>query len=230
MKWTGFYKLDARTLTFYPYPLERVIISDGGVVGNSTGGPQIVFDSTNDILKFFGATETHIGSSSNYMRVNDVGNVSWKGGGGVSYGEIWVRGNTSATVIPAASSYVQFIGFGNNGQSNVSTPESNNNHIIAGTSGTFLVTCSFHTESVGGGAADTIDMEIRTNNGVTRFNNLHTHRKLAGGGGDIGSMSMSGLAALAATDTVELWLSNDDNATNILVADANISITLKGAK
>jgi hypothetical protein len=145
-------------------------------------------------------------------------------------GEIWVRGNAAATVIGGAGVYVQYTGFANNGLASNTTPDHANDHIEIDVAGNYVCLGSFHVESVGGGAADNVSLEIRKNNGTVIFNNLHSHRLLAGGGGDIGSMSVSGgLSSLAIDDTIELWLTNEDNATNILVSDANILIVRIGA-
>ena len=141
-----------------------------------------------------------------------------------NYGEIWVMGNAVATAIGVAGTFVQFIGFTNNGQSAVSTPDHTNNYITIGATGIYEIISSFHIESVGGGAADTVGVEIRKNGGTIILSNLHAHRKLAGGGGDIGSISVSGLASLTLDDTLEVWLANEDNATNLLLEDANLSV------
>lgn len=140
------------------------------------------------------------------------------------YGEIYVLGNSTETTIAGAGTFAQFVGFAVNGQSSGAVPDHTNDHITIGSSGKYLIVCSFHAESVAAGGADTLSIEIRKNNGVTSFSNLHAHRKLAGGGGDVASVSISGLADLTAGDTIEVWLTNDDSADDILIADANVSL------
>lgn len=147
-------------------------------------------------------------------------------GGGLQYANIWVEGNAVATVIGGAGVYAQFTEFANNGPANGAVPDHGNDHITISTSGDYLVTGSFHIESVGGGAADLIALVVRKNNGAVSFNSLHAHRKLAGGGGDIASVGVSGIVSLTAADTVEVWVTNEDNATNLLVADASLSVVL----
>lgn len=39
-------------------------------------------------------------------------------------------------------------------------------------------------------------------------------------------MTIHGFADFAAADTVELWVTNEDNATNILIADANLTVEM----
>ena len=152
------------------------------------------------------------------------GDLNMDGVGGLPFGELWVLANAVETAIGGAGTFVQFVGFVNNGQSNNTTPDHTNDNITIIETGKYLVTVSIHVESIGAGAADTISAEVRKNNGTATFSNLHAHRKLAGGGGDIGSVSISGIASLTAADTVELWVANDSNATNLLLADCNLSI------
>ncbi|HDY66403.1 MAG TPA: hypothetical protein ENH85_01280 [Candidatus Scalindua sp.] len=159
-----------------------------------------------------------------YRRIY-VKNIDFiNGPGGLAFGEIWVMDNAVETAIGGTGAYVQFTGFVNNGQSNYTTPDHTQDHIIIDKAGVYLIVCSFHVESIGGGAADTVGIEIRKNNGTITFSNLHAHRKLAGGGGDIGSISVSGLISVSKGDTIEVWITNEDNATNLLLEDADLSI------
>lgn len=142
-----------------------------------------------------------------------------------AYGEIYVNGNAVATAIGGAGTFVQFVGFANNGSSQDTTPDHGNDHIEIDKPGDYLILGNFCIESVGGGAADTVSIEIRKNNGTAVFNNLHAHRKLAGGGGDVANTGISGIVvSLAKGDTIEVWLTNDDNATDILITHANLTI------
>jgi hypothetical protein len=104
------------------------------------------------------------------------------------------------------------------------TPDHTNDHITIDRAGKYFVAASMHVESVGAGAADTVGMGIFKNDGATLFENVHGHRKLAGGGGDIGSMTISGIVTLAATDTVEVWCWNEDNIRNIVIDDITLSV------
>lgn len=157
-----------------------------------------------------------------------TGDVNWGAGGGLLFGEMWVKDNAVATAIAVAGTYYQFTGFANDGQSNGATPDHTNDHITVDTAGKYLVTASLAVQSIGGGAADTIAVEVRKNNGTTIFSNIHAHRKLAGGGGDKGSISLSGILDLSATDTVEVWTTNESNNTNIILEDVNLSIICIG--
>ena len=158
----------------------------------------------------------------------DIQNIWWALRKGFDYGELWVLDNATATTVVGTGTFAQFTEFSTNGESNNTTPDYTKNHIQIDRGGIYLVVCSFHIESIGGGAADTVSTEIRKNSGTTSFSNLHTHRKLAGGGGDIGSISVSGIAKFSIDDTVEVWITNDDNATDLLLADANLSVVRIG--
>lgn len=148
--------------------------------------------------------------------------------GGLAYGEIYVRDNVNATAIAVAGTFVQFTEFNTDGESNLTTPDHTNDHITITEAGRYLVTLSLSLLSVGGGGADTVEVEVRKNNGGTIFNNLHSHRTLAGGGGDKGSMSISGIIDLAANDTVEVWVANDDSTDNIVLEDVTLSLVQVG--
>jgi hypothetical protein len=84
-----------------------------------------------------------------------------------------------------------------------------------------MVTCSI---SSGTGNGAVYECVVQKNNGDSEITNLHFHRQLSGGGGDVGSASASGLAALTANDTIELWVNNETNAVNILFEDVTMSI------
>lgn len=145
-------------------------------------------------------------------------------GGGIVFGELWVFENASETVISVINTYVQFVFFDNNGLSNNTTPDHTNDHITINKAGIYRISVSSHIESVAAGTADVIALEIRINNGATRFTNIHAQRKLSGGGGDLGSISMSGYADLAVNDTVELWVANETTTKNVIIADSNLSL------
>jgi hypothetical protein len=157
-----------------------------------------------------------------------AGDVNWGAGGGLLFGEIYAKDNAVETAIAVAGTYVQIAIFDTNGQSNGATPDHTNDHITIDTAGIYLVIASIHVESIGAGAADVVGIDVRKNNGTVTFDNLHAHRKLAGGGGDIGSISVSGIISLSAADTLEVWIANEDNNTNLVVEDIAFSIICIG--
>ena len=120
---------------------------------------------------------------------------------------------------------VQITTFDTNGASYGMTPDHTNDHITVDKAGKYLCTLSLSAESAGGGAAE-YGFSIWKNNGATLFENCHTHRKLAGGTGDVGSLSISGIIDLAVSDTIELWVYNEDGTQNIVIDDVTLSLTI----
>jgi hypothetical protein len=185
-----------------------------------------IWSRVNTRLSFISSGSFEFGdqTSGNWQELESDGSPIYHGSAGMAHASIWVRGNTTQTAIAVAGTYVQFVGFANNGSAKNATPDHTNDHITIDEAGVYDVVCSITLESVGGGAADTISFELRKNNGATTFNEVHTHRKLAGGGGDIGAATMSGQITLAEDDTLEIWVANESNATNVLVSDCNLKI------
>jgi len=93
--------------------------------------------------------------------------------------------------------------------------------------GNYLCVVSLHVESTAGGG-DTFGYKVYKNNGVTSVPGLHAHRDMAGGGGDVGSVSISGLATFAVGDTIEVWVWNEDDASDIVIDDINLSVVRLG--
>jgi hypothetical protein len=150
--------------------------------------------------------------------------VTYTGGGGLQFGEIYAENNAVATTVSAAGTWYQITIFTTNGDSNGdTTPDYTNDHITVGKAGKYLVLVSASILS-GGGLGFVLEGHIETNNGGTSYDNIHFDRNLAGGGGDTGSISMSGIADLAANDTVEVWMRNKTNTTNFTVEDINLTV------
>lgn len=189
-----------------------------------------IYSRADGYLSILADTAIEVGdqTSGNYTLFESDGAPVFYGTAGLPYGEIYVRDNAGATTIAVAGTFVQFTGFTTNGASNNATPDHTNDHITITKAGHYLVTLSIAVLSVGGGGADTIEIEVRKNNGATVFNNLHGHRKLAGGGGDQGSMSISGIIDGAVNDTVEVWVANDDNPDDVILEDVTLSLVQVG--
>ena len=102
-------------------------------------------------------------------------------------------------------------------------PDSGNSHITIDRTGVFLIVVSATVNS-GAGAASKFEMTVRTNAGTAELPGLHCDRNLAGGGGVAGVISMSGIVALTAADTVEVWIEDETNAVDYVVEDIDLSI------
>ncbi|KKM15063.1 hypothetical protein LCGC14_1699860, partial [marine sediment metagenome] len=144
----------------------------------------------------------------------------------LEFGEISRLENAVATALTVTTP-AQYLFFDTNGVSNGATPDHTNDHITVNKTGTYLIICSITAASVGGGAVR-IEFTILKNNGATLVGALHADRDLAGGGGDVGSISLSGLAVLTSGDTIELWLENETNNNGIVIEDAILSIAMVG--
>lgn len=143
-----------------------------------------------------------------------------------AYGEIYVENNAVPTVL-AVGVWVQVVVFGTNGEAQLTVPDHTQDHIVIEQSGVYLVLVSASVLS-GAGAAAIFECEARLNNGTIRLSNVHWDRQLAGGGGDVGSTSGSGLALLSPGDTVELWIQNKTNGTDLTFEDINLTVVKVG--
>ena len=148
---------------------------------------------------------------------------------GLPFAEIYVNdANTTVTISGTGiANKVQVLVFDTNGCSHNMTPDHTNDHITVVKAGCYLCTVSITAASVSGAAAQ-FSFNLFKNNGATAFLNIHAHRDFSGGGGDVGSVSLSGIIDIAASDTIELWLWNDTNTQNIILDDINLSLVQVG--
>lgn len=138
------------------------------------------------------------------------------------YGEIFVHANAVVTSVSSAG-WTQITILDTNGQSDGVTPDHTNDHLTIVTAGKYMCTVSACAAN-SAGVAHEIELSVFKNNGTTEFTNVHAQRTL-GTGADKGSISLSGIIDLAASDTIELWAtSNSGAARNITVSDATISL------
>lgn len=150
--------------------------------------------------------------------------------GGMCFASIYANdANDTLTISDTGqANKVQVTTFDTNGESNNATPDHTNDHITVTKAGIYLCNVSLHVKSVGAGGADTIGYSVYKNNGATEFADLHGQRDLSGGGGDEGSISLSGIIDLAVNDTIEVWIWNNDSTDDIVVDDINLSLVQVG--
>ncbi len=202
-------------------------LSDITSLGANVVGPASATD--NAVARFNGATGKIIQNSK--VIINDGGDVDFESGAGLIYGEIYAYGIGATIAIGGLGkgNKVQVTAFNTTGLNNGGvTPDHGEDHIIPGSIGHFMCTVSLTVESSGGGGADHFGFSIWKNDGGVEFQNVHAHRKLAGGGGDTGSVSMSGIINCAAADTIELWCWNEDSTDNLVVDDATLTLMKLG--
>jgi len=141
-----------------------------------------------------------------------------------AYGEIYSKDNTTPTVLNSAAK-VQILVFTTNGVSHDMTPNFSESHIIVQKSAIYLVKASV-TVANNNAFTHILNVDLFKNNGSTQFENVHFHRKLTGGSGDIGSATMSGLVQLNKDETIELWANTDAAADrSVIFDDITLSIT-----
>lgn len=144
------------------------------------------------------------------------------------YGGISVVGNTTQTAIAVAGTPVQYTLFDTDDGENQADADHTNDHILIQKAGTYMIIVSIHADSIAGvGAA--FDFQIYKNNGATSIPHIHAHRSFAGGGGEIASIGLSGIASLSVNDTIELWVTNDTNTQNIILTDVTLSLMRIGS-
>lgn len=142
---------------------------------------------------------------------------------GPAYAGISVVDNAVETAIAVAGTAVQVTIFDTNDPSNVLTPDHTNDHITIAEDGDYFIDVSATVDSVGG-AGSVFHMRVQKNNGATEITPVHCHRNLSGGGGESGVISMTGIATLSASDTIEVWIENETNTQNYMVSDISLNV------
>lgn len=166
------------------------------------------------------------GGDTNFSEFSADGALIFRGEAGLAFGEIFIaKGNTNATTITLQNTWYQVTQFDNDGKSNNVTPDHTSDHILITNPGRYLVTLSACVKTAAAGLASMFEFQVYKNNGATAFSNLSTCRNMAGGGGDAGSISISGIIDIATNDTIELWVRNMTNTSNIVFESANLTIT-----
>ncbi|KKL90950.1 hypothetical protein LCGC14_1899570 [marine sediment metagenome] len=150
----------------------------------------------------------------------------WKTGGPLGYyGGIFASDAGDELTISSSgqANKIQVTTFDTNAHSDGVTSIHESNHLLIVHTGIYFCICSMAVESIDGAGA-TFGFAAYKNNGVTEFENIHAHRDLAAGGGDVGSVTMHGHLSLVAGDTVEIWVWNEDNTSNIVVDDITLCL------
>ena len=90
------------------------------------------------------------------------------------------------------------------------------------------MTCSPVIDSIAG-PGQYIGMSLYK--GTTEIDNLHAHRTLSGGGGETGSISMSGISNIPfkSGDNITYRIWNENSTVGILITDIDLSILQVGS-
>ncbi len=170
--------------------------------------------------------DSSAGAPTNYTHFEPDGALVFVGTAGLCYAEIYASdvNDTITITIAGKANKVQITSFVVDGESNNMTPDHTNDHITVVKAGHYLCNVSMHIQSDSAGGADSVGYSVYKNNGNTEFSNLHGQRNLSGGGGDEGSVSLSGVIDLLVSDTIEVWIWNNDSTDDIVVDDINLSL------
>ena len=173
--------------------------------------------------------ESETAATNNWAIKTNAGQVEfgddtfWTGSGsGLPYAEIYATDNSTQTTITVAGTAVQVTIFDTNGESNLATPDHTNDHITIVKAGRYMINVSATVNSIAG-AASRFEISVQKNNGASEII-PHMNRNLTGGAGESGVISMSGIASLAANDTIEVWIENETNTQNYIVEDISLSL------
>jgi hypothetical protein len=139
------------------------------------------------------------------------------------YASIYVINNAVEHAIAVAGTAVQVTVFGTNGPNIHLVADHTNDHITVDKAGDYFIAVSATVNSIAG-AASRFEMTVQKNNGNSVVGGLTIHRNIAGGGGVSGVISMTDVATLAASDTVEVWLENETNTQNYVVEDIDLTV------
>ncbi len=210
------------------------IVLDGDGVGADlvlgAGQPDKIYHDGTDLV-LDAANGIKLGNdTTNYTHVSSTGDVVFVGSSGLAFGEIYTYDSGTTITISTAgiANKVQITSFDTNGASNNATADHTNDHITITKAGKYLATVSLSAETAGAGGSDEFGFGLFRNNGTAEFQNVHSHRELSGGGGDTGSVSMSGIVDLAVDDTIEVWCWNEDSTDNLVVDDITLTLIQVG--
>ena len=189
-----------------------------------------IYSQADTFMDLFADGGVRIGNSSagaptTYMTIEPDADTFWVGAGsGLPYGDLYVHGNSTGQTISTAT-LTQVTTFDTAGESNLTTPSVANSDITIIKTGRYFITLS---SAFSGDANVTWLGGVYKNNGATQLSNLQTARKL-GAGGDVGSVSISGIASLTADDTVEVWFQHAEGVDkSITVQELTLSIVMVG--
>ena len=149
----------------------------------------------------------------------------WPGGPLSYYGGIFASDTTDELTIASSgqANKVQVTTFNTEAHSDGVTPVLESNHLLVDHAGIYFCVCSLAVSGIGGSAA-LFGFSVYKNNGETEFENVHAHRNLAAGGGDTGSVTMHGHVSLVVGDTIEVWIWNEDNTSNVVIDDITLCL------
>lgn len=196
-------------------PVQTVVVDSSGKVGIGTITPDTKFQVVGD---------TKLGDdNTNYVEIGTTGDTVFVGSSGLSFGGISVKDNAVTMTLNSAAR-VQVTVFDTNNSSNNTTPDHTNDHITVTKAGKYLITVSIAVQN-NAAQSHKVEFSLWKNNGATEYTNIHAHRSLSGGSTDVGSISLSGIVDVSASDTLEIWADTDAAADrSVTVEDITLSV------
>lgn len=154
-------------------------------------------------LRFNAATRTGVGA--NYLEVDATGDLTFVGGAGLAYGDIY--GLDETITCTTQNTWYQ-ITFDTAGPSNNTTPDTTENHITIAKAGAYKIGLTVCCRSA---VAHDFEVMVKKNNGATDFVQLHLFQSTAVAN-QIENIAGSAIASLSANDTIEAWVQCTDAA------------------
>ncbi len=145
---------------------------------------------------------------------------------GAVYGEIYVKDNETETTLDIGT-LTQITVFTTDGEAYKTIPSHSQDHITVEEKGIYWVEFHMHVNNEST-QTHVIDISAFTNNGTVELINVHGHRTLTGGSGDVGSISGGGYVMLLVGETVELWATTSGTTDNVTFEDVALCIEYKG--
>lgn len=147
-------------------------------------------------------------------------------GAEMEQGCMYVKDNATVTVISATgvANKVKFTGFATLGPATpVIGVDIGSQDATLEENGVYEILCSITLDSVVG-PATSFGLGIYSASGAVAHDMLHQHRNVNGGGGEEGSVTLSGQDFFSASDKIELYVYNMTNTQNVLLLDVTLSI------
>lgn len=220
---TGNDRLDFNTWNSGTYTTKMCIEGSTGYVGIGTITPSVELDVSGDVT-LTGTFTSGDGGTTNYVQIENDGDVNFVAGAGLQFGEIYHHGSGTDLALAAQDTWYQFVAFDTNGESNGSvTPDHTNDHITAGKAGRYLVSYSASLRSA---ASNQYEISVFYNNGGTEAINSHTHRHTTVAN-KLGVVANTCIIDLPASATVELWVQRlDGGAVSKTITTEHITLNV----
>jgi hypothetical protein len=165
-------------------------------------------------------------SGTNLVEISGTGDMTFVGGAGLAFAEIYVKDSTATISLDADNADVKVTQFTTNGQSNNCTADAANDKITFTKIGKYLVTGSV-VASIDVGNITTLEVSVYLNG--SEQTNIHACRALASNAGN-GSISLCGIidVTTAGWDLDLRANVTDTTARDVIFRDLNLSVVQIG--